>query len=93
MNKKIRTEQLKIQDVKGTKNSFRYYIDFNQLDISLNDEIRRNGYQIGYELTERKEFKHQSLRKQYKNYKESYVKHLQFDPIKPTLSMFSVIRK
>ena len=39
INKKIRTEQLKIQDVKGTKNSFRYYIDFNQLDISLNDEI------------------------------------------------------
>ena len=61
--------------------------------LSLNDEIRRNGYQIGYELTERKEYRHQSLRQQYKNYKESYVKHLQFDPIKPTLSMFSVIRK
>ena len=61
--------------------------------LSLNDEIRRNGYQIGYELTERKKFKHQSLRKQYKSYKESYVKHLQFNPIKPTLSMFSFIKK
>ena len=61
--------------------------------LSLNDEIRRNGYQIGYDLTEREEYRHQSSRKQYKNYKESYVKHLQFDPIKPTLSMFSVIMK
>ncbi len=39
MNKSNRAERIKILNVKGTKNSFRYYIDFNLLDISLNDEI------------------------------------------------------
>ena len=38
-NNKIRKEKINVQDVNGTKNSFVYYIDFNQLDISLNDEI------------------------------------------------------
>ena len=38
-NNKIRKEKIKVQNVNGTKNSFVYYIDFNQLDISLSDEI------------------------------------------------------
>tara|TARA_Y100000991_G_scaffold3306_1_gene2773 strand:+ start:17375 stop:20689 length:3315 start_codon:yes stop_codon:yes gene_type:complete len=36
---KVRKEKINVQNVNGTRNSFVYYFDFNQLDISLNDEI------------------------------------------------------
>ena len=35
----VRKKKINVQNVNGTKNSFVYYIDFNQLDISLNDKI------------------------------------------------------
>ena len=39
-NGEIKKERINVQNVNGTKNSFVFIVDFNQLDISLNDEIR-----------------------------------------------------
>ena len=41
---------------------------------------------------EGKEARHESFREQYKRYKESYVKHLRFDPGKPDLSKLWLTR-
>ena len=56
-NGEVRKEKISVQNVNGTKNSFLYNVDFNQLDISLNDEIRyyfsvkdNDGYN-GYKTT------------------------------------------
>ena len=38
-NKKTRTEQINFQNIKGTKNSFDFSVDFKKENIELNDEI------------------------------------------------------
>ena len=36
---KIRNEKMNVQNVNGTQNSFVYFVDFNQLDLSLSDQV------------------------------------------------------
>ena len=57
----------------------------------LTDELTQKGLinlkQMVFSSQGRKKASHASFRKQYKNYKESYVRHLQFDPDEANLSM------
>ena len=66
------------------------YIGFRVM-TDLTDELTQKGLinleQMVFSSPGRKKASHASFRKQYKNYKESYVRHLQFDPDEANLSM------
>ena len=57
----------------------------------MNDELKQKGLinleQMVFSSAGKKKDSHESFRKQYKNYKEGYVRHLQFDPDEANLSM------
>ena len=57
----------------------------------LTDELTQKGLinleQMVFSSPRRKKASHASFRKQDKNYKEGYVRHLQFDPDEANLSM------
>ena len=55
------------------------------------DPARLNLHQFFSGSAERKEDELISWRQQYKSYKEGYVKHLLFDPLKPNLSKQSML--
>ena len=57
---------------------------------SLSDEDRFNLHKLFTESAERKEDGIESLREQYKSYKQNYVKYLLFDQKKPNLSKYTL---
>ena len=52
--------------------------------LTAADRVKLHHFLSG--TAEREKNEHESLREQYKSYKESYVKNMQFDPEKPNLS-------
>ena len=57
---------------------------------SLSDQDRFNLHKLFTESAERKEDGIESLREQYKSYKQNYVKYLLFDQKKPNLSKYTL---
>ena len=54
---------------------------------AINREQLYHLQQLVSTSAEGKEARHESFKEKYKRYKESYVKHLRFDPGKPDLSI------
>ena len=54
----------------------------------LSAEDKLNLRQLFSAPTEKRGDEYKTLRAQYKNYKENYVKYMKFDPTKPNLSEY-----